>query len=171
MIENVRFGVLLSSHQALIALASLAKQPSAKCRQALPDLEPITLRHLCPRNLRFGSSSHNQNETTFHRATAKIVRSGPATGFTTTAMTRFPSARSSGTTSAGFQPKSLAPSRSRSSTPSPRWFATPTAWAEGSVRLPETIRSREMRVPDWSHYPMNHLRKMTPPPLPPTPDK
>jgi hypothetical protein len=26
----------------------------------------------------------------------------------------------------------------------------------------------QMRVPDWPHYPMNDLRKMTPPPLPPT---
>jgi hypothetical protein len=29
----------------------------------------------------------------------------------------------------------------------------------------------QMRVPDIPHYPMNDLRKMTPPPLPPTPDK
>jgi hypothetical protein len=29
----------------------------------------------------------------------------------------------------------------------------------------------QMRVPDWPHYPMNDLRKMTPPPLTPTPDK
>jgi hypothetical protein len=28
----------------------------------------------------------------------------------------------------------------------------------------------QMRVPDWPHYPMNDLRKMTPPPLPPTQD-
>ena len=28
----------------------------------------------------------------------------------------------------------------------------------------------QMRVPDWPHYPMNDLRKMTPPPLPPTRD-
>ena len=28
----------------------------------------------------------------------------------------------------------------------------------------------QMRVPDTPHYPMNDLRKMTPPPLPPTPD-
>jgi hypothetical protein len=26
----------------------------------------------------------------------------------------------------------------------------------------------QMRVPDLPHYPMNDLRKMTPPPLPPT---
>jgi hypothetical protein len=26
----------------------------------------------------------------------------------------------------------------------------------------------QMHVPDWPHYPMNDLRKMTPPPLPPT---
>ncbi len=87
-----------------------------------------TLRHLCPRNLRFGSSSHSPNETTFRRETARIVKSGPATGFTTTAMTRSPLARSSGTTSAGFQPRSLALSRSRSSTRSLPWFATPTVW-------------------------------------------
>ena len=29
----------------------------------------------------------------------------------------------------------------------------------------------QMRVLDWPHYPMNDLRKMTPPPLPPTSDK
>ena len=29
----------------------------------------------------------------------------------------------------------------------------------------------QMRVPDLPHYPMNDLRKLTPPPLPPTPDK
>ena len=29
----------------------------------------------------------------------------------------------------------------------------------------------QMRVPEWPHYPMNDLRKMTPPPLPRTPDK
>jgi hypothetical protein len=28
----------------------------------------------------------------------------------------------------------------------------------------------QMRVPDWPHYPMNDLRRMTPPPLPPTHD-
>ena len=28
----------------------------------------------------------------------------------------------------------------------------------------------QMRVPDWPHYPMNDLRKMTPPPLPPAQD-
>jgi len=28
----------------------------------------------------------------------------------------------------------------------------------------------QMRVPDWPHYPMNDLRRMTPPPLPSTPD-
>jgi hypothetical protein len=26
----------------------------------------------------------------------------------------------------------------------------------------------QMRVPDWPHYPLNDLRKMIPPPLPPT---
>jgi hypothetical protein len=26
----------------------------------------------------------------------------------------------------------------------------------------------QMRMPDWPHYPMNDLRRMTPPPLPPT---
>jgi len=26
----------------------------------------------------------------------------------------------------------------------------------------------QMRVPEWPHYPMNDLRKMTSPPLPPT---
>jgi hypothetical protein len=40
----------------------------------------------------------------------------------------FPLALRSVTTLAGFQPKSLAPSRSRSSTRSPRWFAMPTEW-------------------------------------------
>ena len=43
---------------------------------------------------------------------------------------------------AGFQPKSLAPSRNPSSTRSPRWFATPTAWDGRSLQPPEAIRSR-----------------------------
>jgi hypothetical protein len=51
-------------------------------------------------------------------------------GSTTTAMTRSRSARSSETASAGFQPKLLAPPRSRSSRQSPPWIATPTACDE-----------------------------------------
>ena len=54
-----------------------------------------TLPFLCLQNLQFGSTSRNQNEIPFRRATATIVRLGPATGSTTTAMTRFPSARRS----------------------------------------------------------------------------
>jgi hypothetical protein len=93
-------------------------------------------------------------------------------GFTTTAMTRSPSERSSGTTSAGSRPKSLAPSRSRSSTPSPPWFATPTPWdAKEAYDYLKQFVLEQMRVPDLPHHPMNDLRNITPPPLPPAPDR
>jgi hypothetical protein len=44
--------------------------------------------NLCLRSLQFGNTSRNQNATAFRRETARIIKSGPATGFTTTAMTR-----------------------------------------------------------------------------------
>jgi hypothetical protein len=45
----------------------------------------------------------------------------------------------------------------------------PPQGQKGSLQFPEAIRSRsDARQP---HYPMNDLRKMTPPPLPPTPDQ
>ena len=55
---------------------------------ASPTIWNLDTRHLRAQNLLFGITSRNQNETVFCRATATIVRSGPA--FTTTAMTRFP---------------------------------------------------------------------------------
>ena len=128
--RDARLGGLHLFQNGAYRLCFAMQRPSAKCRQALTDLEQSHFATLCPRNLRFGSPSHNRNETTFRRAIARIVKSGPATGFTTTAMTRFPLALNSETTSAGFQPKLLALFRSRSSTLSPRWFATHTAWGE-----------------------------------------
>jgi len=57
-------------------------------------------------------------------------------------MTRSPSARSSGTTSAGSQPKSLARPGVGHQHDRLHGLPRPLHGAEGSVRLPEAIRSR-----------------------------
>jgi hypothetical protein len=40
-----------------------------------------------------------------------------------------------------------------------------------ACNYPKQFVLEKVRVPDWPHYPMNDLRRMTPPPLPPMPDK
>jgi hypothetical protein len=105
---------------ALIVLGSLPRNLRPNAGKPYPIWNQSPFATLCPRTLRSGSSSHSQNETTFRRETARIIKSRPVTGFTTTAMTRSPLARNSETISVGFQPKSLAPSQSRSSTRSPQ---------------------------------------------------
>jgi hypothetical protein len=144
----------------LRSLSNLGQVPAS--------LNPLELNNfVCLQNLQFGTS-HNQNETAFRRATATTVRSGPVTGSTTTAMTRSPSARSSETTLVGSQPKSLELFQNRSSTRSPQWFAMPTVGRKEAHDYLKQFVLEQMRVPDLPHYPMNDLRKMTPPPLPPT---
>ena len=164
-LRNVRFGVLLSSHQALIARVPLGQMPASPNR-----LKPITPCLLMPAKPSI-CESLPATRTRLHSATRPPGSSNLARllDLPQPRRLRSPSARSSGTTSAGFQPKLLAPFRSRSSTPSPRWFATPIEWGEKEAHnFLQQFVLEQMRVPDWPHYPMTDLRKLTPPPLPPT---
>ena len=122
------------------------------------------------RCLRSGSSSHSPNEITFGRVSARIVKSGPgiyhnrddSISFDTEQRDYF-----------GWLPAEITravPEPVINTIASMVCHAHRMGRKEAHDYLKQFVLE-QMRVPDWPHYPMNDLRKMTPPPLTPTPDK
>jgi hypothetical protein len=136
----------------------------------LPDRKPKLPAILCPRKLRFGSSSRNQNEAAFLRVSDRIVKSGPATGFTNR-----DDSISFGTEERdyfGWLPAEITravPESLINTIASMVCHAHRVGRKEAYDFLKQFVLE-QMRVPEWPHYPMNDLRKMTPPPLPPEHD-
>ena len=168
--RDARLGGLHLFHNGAYRPCSATGATFGQMPAALTDLKPITPCPLCPRSLRFGSYSHNQNETAFLRATATIVKSWPgywiyhnrddSISFGTEERDYF-----------GWPPAEITRAVPESLINTiGSMVCHAHRMGRRSPRLPEAIRSRADARASIPHYPMNDLRKMTPPPLPPGQD-
>ena len=96
-----------------------------------------------------------QNETKFHRTPARIVKSGPATGFITNRDESISFGTGQRDYLPGLQLTALAPSPSRSSTRSPRWFATLTALGrQEAYKYSKDFVLEELAISEWPRDPL-----------------
>jgi hypothetical protein len=160
------------SKTALIALAPLQEQPSAKCRQALPDLEPITLCQFMPTKpsiWEFLPQPERDHIPPRDRQDHQVWpgywiyhNRDDSISFGTEQRDYF-----------GWLPAEITcavPESVINTIASMVCHAHRMGRKEAYDYLKQFVLE-QMRVPDIPHYPMNDLRKMTPPPLPPSTDK
>jgi hypothetical protein len=160
------------SKTALIALAPLLEQPSALCRQALTDLEPVTLCHFMPTKpsiWEYLPQPERDHVPPRERQDRQVWpgywiyhNRDDSISFGTEQRDYF-----------GWLPAEITravPESLINTIASIVCHAHRMGRKEAHDYLKQFVLE-QMSVPDIPHYPMNDLRKMTPPPLPPKSDK